>query len=193
MRRLTRLVALLMALVLLLPHFAAARAQTPDASPDGADEYFGAIPWELPDDAERMVVDSVVDGDTVELTEPGDDWWESYRLIGIQAPEMDGPYTDEQCYGPEAKEYLADLLPNGTEVYVQRDISDKDRNGRFLRHVFIVDDDAGDAFLVSEILVLGGFAKARSYPPDDLYDDILAEAQKIADRKNEGLWDACAA
>jgi micrococcal nuclease len=193
MRLLSRAVAPLLAILLLLPSLTSAFAQTPAASLAGADEYFGAIPWELPGDAEKMVVDSVVDGDTVKLTKPNDDWWESYRIIGIQAPEMDGPYTDEECYGPEAKEFLKELLPKGTEVYVQRDISDKDRNGRFLRHVFIVDEDAGGAFLVSEILILGGFAKARSYKPDDLYDDILAESQQIADRKNEGLWDACAA
>ena len=193
MRFLTSTVAPLLVLALLLPALATA-ARTPEAPPSrGTDEYFGAIPWELPDDAEKRVVDSVVDGDTVKLTKPNDDWWESYRLIGIQAPEMDGPYTDEECYGPEAKDFLKELLPKGTEVYIQRDISDKDRNGRYLRHIFIVDEDAGGAILISEILVLGGFAKARPYEPDDLYDDILADAQRIADRKNDGLWDACAA
>jgi micrococcal nuclease len=168
-------------------------APTPTASPEGADRYLGALPWELPEDAQKMVVDSVVDGDTVKLTKPNDDWWESYRIIGIQAPEMDGPYTDEECYGPEAKVFLTELLPKGSEVYVQQDISYKDRNGRYLRHVFILDEEAGGAFLVSEVLVLGGYARARSYAPDDLYDDILAEAQDIADADNEGLWDACAA
>ncbi len=192
----TTLVRALALLTLLLSIPAGiATVSTPSASPDDTDgdPYLGALPWELPEDAGKMVVDSVVDGDTVKLTKPNDDWWESYRIIGIQAPEMDGPYTDEECYGPEAKAFLADLLPKGTEVYIQQDISNKDRNGRFLRHVFILDEDAGGAFLVSEILVLGGYARARSYPPDDLYDDILAEAQQIADKQDEGLWDACAA
>jgi micrococcal nuclease len=106
---------------------------------------------------------------------------------------MDGPYTDEQCYGPEAKVFLTELLPKGTEVYIQQDITDKDRNDRYLRHVFILDENTGGAYLVSEILVLGGYARARAYLPDDLYDDILAETQEIADRENVGLWDACAA
>jgi endonuclease YncB( thermonuclease family) len=193
MKTLTRSLALLAALAVLVAGMATAIAQTPTASPTADDRYLGALPWELPEDAEKMVVDSVVDGDTVKLTEPDDDWWESYRIIGIQAPEMDGPYTDEQCYGPEAKAFLMELLPTGSEVYIQQDITDKDRNDRYLRHVFILDEDAGGAFLVSEVLVLGGFANAREYPPDDLYDDILAEAQAIADRENEGLWDACAA
>jgi endonuclease YncB( thermonuclease family) len=194
MKTLTRGFALLMTLAIPLAGIATALAQTPTASPrSGDDTYLGALPWDLPEDAERMVVDVVVDGDTVKLTKPNDDWWESYRIIGIQAPEMDGPYTDEQCFAPEAKAFLAQLLPKGTEVYVQRDISDKDRNGRFLRHVFILNEETGGAFLVSEILVLGGYANARSYKPDDLYDDILAEAQQIADQQDAGLWNSCAA
>ena len=170
-----------------------ATAQDPTPGDDPAEEYFGAVPWELPDDAEKMVVDSVVDGDTVKLTEPNDNWWESYRIVGIQAPEMDGPYTDEECYGQEAKEFLIDLLPKGTEVYIQQDISDKDRNGRYLRHIFILDEGTEDAYLLSEVLVLGGFAKAREYPPDDLYADVLEEAQEIADEEDAGLWEECAA
>lgn len=169
---------------------AAESTGTPATIPDDFD-YFGAVPWELPDDAEKMVVDSVHDGDSLKLTEPGDDWWEEYRVIGIQAPEIEG-YKREECFGPEAAEFLKALLPVGTEVYIQQDISDKDRNDRFLRHIFIVDENTGDVYLLSEVLVLGGYARARSYPPDDLYDDILQEAQDIADANDVGLWDACA-
>jgi len=155
--------------------------------------HHGALPWELPDDVERMVVHSVTDGDTIRLTFPNDDRYYNTRLIGIQAPEMDGPFTEEACYGPEATEFLGELLPVGTEVYAQRDISDEDRNGRLLRHVFLIDEESGDAYLVTEILVLGGFAEARSYPPDDLYDDILEDAQAIAQNDDDGFWAACAA
>ncbi|MDQ3656440.1 MAG: thermonuclease family protein [Chloroflexota bacterium] len=153
----------------------------------------GALPWELADDAEEMVVHSVTDGDTVRLTYPNDGWYYNTRLVGVQAPEMEGPYTDEQCYGPEAKEFLQELLPAGTVVYAQQDVSDEDRNGRRLRHVFVIDESTGGAYLVSEVLILGGFAEARSYPPDDLYDDVLAEAQETAERADDGLWEACAA
>jgi len=152
-----------------------------------------ALPWELADDAEEMVVHSVTDGDTVRLTYPSDDWYYNTRLIGVQAPEMEGPYTDEQCYGPEAKEFLQELLPIGTVVYAQQDVSDEDRNGRRLRHVFVIDEASGGAYLVSEVLILGGFAEARSYPPDDLYDDVLAEAPETAERADAGLWEASAA
>lgn len=192
---LKRGLTIVMTLILLLTTLTTAFASAPEASPfpDAAEKYLGALPWELPEDAERMIVAEVTDGDTARLTEPDGNWWEPYRIIGIQAPETDGPWTDEECYGPEAKEFLMELLPKGSDVYIQRDVTDTDRNDRFLRHLFILDEEAGGAFLVSEVLVIGGYAEARSYPPDDLYDDILAEAQQIADEEDAGLWDACPA
>jgi endonuclease YncB( thermonuclease family) len=71
-----RVFATLMTLVIMLTSLGSVHATGQSATPgeDRASEYFGAIPWELPDDAEKMVVDSVVDGDTVKLTEPNDDW-----------------------------------------------------------------------------------------------------------------------
>lgn len=181
-------------ILIMLAGIAPVSAADSTPEPPGDDfDYFGAIPWELPDDAEKMVVNSVVDGDTVKLTEPHDDWWESYRIVGIQAPETDGPHTGQECYGGEATKFLSDLLPKGTEVYIQRDISNTDRYGRYLRHIFIVDEENENAYLLSEVLVLGGLAKAREYPPDDLYADVLEEAQEIANEENTGLWDACAA
>ena len=180
--------------ILLLAPGGVAVAQNADSKP-GAENpmYQGAIPWELPDDAERMVVHSVTDGDTVRLTYPNDDWYYNTRFIGIQAPEMDGPWTDEECYGPEAKDFLKELIPVGTAVYAQQDVSDEDDNGRRLRHVFLIDEVSGEAYLITEILVLGGFADAKPYDPDNLYDDILAEAEEIARDEDEGLWDACPA
>lgn len=190
-RSLLLIMTMLIALSGIASAFAAGSKGTPAPIP-GDFDYFGAVPWELPDDAVKMVVDSVHDGDSLKLTKPNDDWWEEYRVIGIQAPEIEG-YKREECYGQESATFLKALLPKGTEVYIQQDISNKDPNDRYLRHIFIVDEDSGDVYLLSEVLVLGGYARARSYPPDDLYDDILQEAQDIADANNAGLWDACTA
>lgn len=186
-------ITLLFRLALLTALVAIPAVTNAQSSPDAEQNplYQGALPWELPDDAERMVVLSITDGDTLRLTYPGDDWYHNTRLIGIQAPEMDGPWTDEECYGPEAKEFLRELLPTGAEVYAQIDTDEKDANGRDLRHVFIYEPDTQNAYLVSEILVLGGYAVARSYPPNTLYDDVLEEAQAAARSDHEGLWEAC--
>lgn len=160
------------------------------ATPDTDDfDWFGTQPWELPDDAVEMRVDKVHDGDSINLTEPGDDWYEQYRIVGIQAPELEG-YKSEECGGPESSEFLKDLLPVGSTVYIQQDISDKDPNGRFLRHVFIEDGDSGSYYLLSEVMVRGGFARQRTYMPDDLYDDVLVEAQDYAWENPQNMW-AC--
>lgn len=193
-RRILKSVFLVAALLTIVHPPALGQTPAPTNTTNEANPLLhGALPWELADDTEEMMVLSVTDGDTVRLTYPDDDWYYNTRLIGVQAPEMDGPFTDEQCYGPEAKAFLQELLPAGTVVYAQQDVSDEDRNGRRLRHVFVIDEETGGAYLVSEVLILGGFAEARSYPPDDLFDDVLTEAQEIAERADDGLWDTCAA
>lgn len=149
--------------------------------------YFDTLPWELPDDAVPMRVDKVHDGDSINLTKPDDDWYEQYRLVGIQAPEIQG-FRDEECFGPESAEFAQELVPVDSIVWIQQDISDKDPNGRFLRHVFIEDERTGEHYLLSEVLVQGGYARARSYPPDDLYDDVLREAQEVAQKDRLGMW-----
>lgn len=158
---------------------------TPDAQ---GSPFFDTLPWELPDDAVPMRIASVHDGDSIRLTEPDDDWWENYRLIGIQAPEIEG-YRDEECYGSESAEFAKELLPEGTIVWIQQDISDTDPNGRYLRHIFIEDEETGEYYLLSEVLVRGGYARAQSYPPDDLYDDVLQEAQEYAQDNESGMWE----
>ncbi|MGC4192659.1 MAG: thermonuclease family protein [Thermomicrobiales bacterium] len=172
---------------------AARRTPTPTAADAGGDTFTvdGAEPHDLPADAEQMVVHKVVDGDTVQLTYPDDDWYYITRIIGINAPESVKPNSPVECYGPEASERLKELLPAGSVVWVSRDVSDEDQYGRRLRHVWIVDGDTGEAFLVSEILVRGGYADARQYRPDDEFDDELATAEREAQGEHLGMWGAC--
>lgn len=162
-------------------------------TPNDSDTFTvdGAEPHTLPKDAERMIVHRVVDGDTVQLMYPDDDWYYVVRIIGINAPESVKPNSPVECYGPEASKRLKELLPAGSVVYVERDVSDEDKYGRWLRHVWILDADTKEAFLVSEILVRGGYADARVYRPDDLFDDELADAEKEAQREDAGMWGAC--
>lgn len=164
-----------------------------DPTPDANDTFTvdGAEPHTLPAEAERMIVHRVVDGDTVQLTYPDDDWYYVVRIIGINAPESVKPNSLVECYGPEASKRLKELLPVGSVVYVERDVSDEDQYGRWLRHIWILDADSKEAFLVSEILVRGGYVDARAYRPDDLFDDELADAEKDARREDAGMWGAC--
>ncbi|MGC4108290.1 MAG: thermonuclease family protein [Thermomicrobiales bacterium] len=172
----------------------AAARTTPTPTADEWTDTFtvdGAEPRELPADAEKMIVHKVVDGDTLQLTYPNDDWYYVTRIIGINAPESVKPNSPVECYGPEASTRLKQLLPVGSVVWVSRDVSDEDQYGRRLRHVWILDGDTGEAFLVSEILVRGGYADARHYRPDDEYDDELAGAEREAQADHLGMWGAC--
>lgn len=151
----------------------------------------GAEPRELPADAEQMVVHKVVDGDTLQLTYPDDDWYYVTRIIGINAPESVKPNSPVECYGPEASTRLKQLLPVGSTVWVSRDVSDEDQYGRRLRHVWILDGDTQEAFLVSEIMVRGGYVDAREYRPDDSFDHELADAEHVAQDDHLGMWGSC--
>lgn len=151
----------------------------------------GVAGQQLPNDVQRAAVHKIVDGDTIEIVYPPDDWWYKVRIVGINAPESVKPNTPVQCYGKESSHRLAEIIPVGATVYLERDVSDEDQYGRLLRHVWVVDRDTGRAYLVSELLARGGYVDARRYPPDDKYDARLAKAELAAKREDDGLWSAC--
>lgn len=180
--------------------------------PEPTFETFGALPWEEPPGAEPYLVDEITDGDTItviELEDEGhvDSWWEPVRMIGIDSPEKDGPYTDQECYGQEASDFLSELLPTGTTVYLQvdndegipddRELNDDgmelEDNDRWLVHVYIRADGTEDYYLVSEILALGGLVDVRDYEGNTYFIDELQDAEDIARDEDRGLWGACAA
>ncbi|MFN5604060.1 MAG: thermonuclease family protein, partial [Actinomycetes bacterium] len=92
----------------------------------------GSPDAELPPDA-NAVVERVVDGDTIDVTIDGRG--DTVRLIGIDTPETKKPDTPVECYGPEASARLAELLPPGTPVRLERDIDSRDKFGRLLAYV----------------------------------------------------------
>lgn len=145
---------------------------------------------DLPDDTDLATVERVVDGDTIIVVLDGDSDSSRLRFIGVDAPESVHPNQPVECYGPESSAFLSGFLEPGDDVHLERDVSDTDRFDRLLRHVWIEDTD-GDAVLVSELLVLEGYAVASSYPPDTAWDDTFAAAEVEAQRDNVGLWDAC--
>lgn len=155
------------------------------------DDIDGVEGQALPAGVEEAEVADNVDGDTIEVVFPPDDRQVDVRLVGIDAPESVRPNSPVECYGPESSARLAELLPPGTPVYLERDVSDTDRFGRLLRHVWVVDDATGEAFLISEILVREGFVDARTYQPDARYEDRLAAAERAAQDDGAGLWGAC--
>lgn len=82
---------------------------------------------------------SVIDGDTIDVR-VGGQGTVSVRLLGINTPEVAGPYRTAQCFGNEASANAKRLLAGAT-VYLQDDPQqdDKDQYGRWLRYVWMSD------------------------------------------------------
>lgn len=145
----------------------------------------GNVPAE---DAVRADVVRVSDGDTIVVRVDGRT--ERVRYVGVDAPEVAHPEdgTVAECWGHLAADANAALV-EGREVALESDVSDRDRFGRLLRHVWVA---AGDGWqLVGKALVSSGAAEARSYPPDTSRDKEFDEAERTARSTSVGLWGNC--
>ena len=91
-----------------------------------------------PTDGTATVV-AVSDGDTIDVDFGGE--VEPVRLLGIDTPETHHPTRPVECYGAEASARTAELLPEGTEVHLVRDVEARDRYGRLLAYVYRAEDD----------------------------------------------------
>lgn len=124
-------------------------------------------------------VSRVIDGDTIEVTTP--EGVRRVRYIGVDTPETVHPSKPVACFGKEASEKNTSLV-EGKWVRLERDISDTDRYGRWLRYVY-VDDEFVNLSLVSQ-----GYATVVTYPPDVKFTELFRTAEQIARREGRGLW-----
>ncbi len=135
-----------------------------------------------PGDGDRARIVWVYDGDTVDAeTLSGER--DKVRLLGINTPERD------ECFAETASRVLRELVKDEV-VTMTSDVTDRDQYGRLLRYLWL-----DDGTFLNELLVLGGYALARDFPPNSSYADTLARAQRIAQDEGRGLWadDACGA
>ncbi|HOJ10089.1 MAG TPA: thermonuclease family protein [Clostridiales bacterium] len=137
---------------------------------------------------DKARVKRVVDGDTIEV-DFGDGKTEKVRLIGVNCPEST---IRQDPYGKEASEYTKKMLTDKT-VYLEKDVSDRDKYGRLLRIVWITEPEEiseteiRDKMYNAE-LVLGGYAQVSTYPPDVKYADYFKKFTSEAREANKGLW-----
>lgn len=112
--------------------------------------------------AYRATVLHVVDGDTIDLSVSlGFDisYKARFRMAGINTPESYGP--DACDAGRAAKAFLADLLREGTAVLVKTTKDKKEKYGRFLAEIFILDTSGQPvANSVNQMMIDAGHAKA---------------------------------
>lgn len=130
-------------------------------------------------------VERVVDGDTI-IVRFGDTR-ERIRLLGIDTPESVDPNRPQQCFGAEASDEVKTLLPEGTEVTIERDVEARDQHGRILGYVF----RNSDGLFINLHLLRRGYADLSIYPPNDYYRTELSAAFTAAQTSETGLWGAC--
>ena len=110
----------------------------------------------------RATVLHVVDGDTVDLSVSLGfemSYKARFRLVGINTPESYGPAACDE--GRAAKQYLIDLLKEGTPVIVKTTKDRKEKYGRFLAELFMIDTDGNPlATSVNQTMINAGHAKA---------------------------------
>jgi micrococcal nuclease len=111
---------------------------------------------------------------------------ETVRLIGIDTPETKKPDSPIECYGPEATERTAALLPVGSPIRLERDVEARDSYDRLLAYVF-----RDDGAFVNLELVAGGFARTLLIEPNDAYATRFAAAARTAAAEDRGLWGVC--
>lgn len=128
------------------------------------------------------VITRHVDGDTIYVSGLG-----SMRLIGIDTPETKDPRTVVECFGKEASNHLAALLPIGTRVRVTYDVERTDRYNRVLGYLY----RSSDALFINAAMIIEGFAAAYRYPPNVANADWFSALDRQAREANVGLWAAC--
>lgn len=142
----------------------------------------------VPAGAEPATLMGVTDGDTINARIGGQ--VEPVRLILIDTPETHDPNDLPECYGQEATDYLTWLLSLGGDLYLEPDITNRDRYDRLLRYAWL-DFGGGEVYLVNEAMVRSGYAALSTYPPDVRYVDQIRDAQAFAREHGLGLWSGC--
>lgn len=130
-------------------------------------------------------ISTVYDGDTVAVDMQGTD--EKIRLIGMDTPETVDPRKPVQCYGPEASAYTHSQLKPGTRVRLVLDplSSDRDRYGRLLRYVYLM-----DGTLYNQKLISLGYAHAYTGFPFERMATFKT-SQDQAKTAKIGMWSSC--
>lgn len=119
---------------------------------------------------QQINVIKIIDGDTIEV-EDGI----QIRYIGIDSPEYGENYFDEATK-------LNESLLATEHIYLEEDISKKDKYDRVLGYIW-----AGDK-LINEEMLKSGLAFPLFIPPNKKYQDRFIKAFEYAQKQDLNLW-----
>ena len=131
---------------------------------------------------EEYELQEVIDGDTVRIKYNGSS--EKVRFLLVDTPETNHETLGEQPYGPEAKEFVKQLLAGQDTVYLEFDVSYRDKYKRLLAYIY-----TKDGISVQEQLLKNGLARvAYIYDPNTKHVDWFKDIQKTAQKSAIGIW-----
>lgn len=142
---------------------------------------------------EKAVVERVVDGDTI-VVKRQNGVSEKIRMVLVNTPETKHPKKGVEYFGKEASAYTKKMLPAGKTVYLEKDVSERDRYSRLLRYVWIneptskIDTKVLTNNCFNAMLLANGFAQVSVFPPDVKYVNEFRQIEKTAKDNNVGLW-----
>lgn len=145
----------------------------------GADTSSNSSATQASDPA--ITVHRVIDGDTIEVNDAGTT--KTVRLLNVDTPETKHPNKAVQCLGPEASDFLTNLLPQGTPVTLEYDVERTDKYGRDLAGVFLKDGS-----FVNEEIAQEGLGVAVLFEPNSKFYERVRSAQQDAEKNQVGLF-----
>lgn len=131
---------------------------------------------------EEFELQEVIDGDTIRIKYNGSS--EKVRFLLVDAPETKHETLGEQPFGPEAKEYVKQLLAGQDSVYLEFDVSYRDKYKRLLAYIY-----TKDGISLQEQLLNNGLVRvAYIYDPNTKHVDWFKSIQKTAQKSALGIW-----
>ncbi len=126
----------------------------------------------------RVFCSHVIDGDTIVLSDGT-----KVRYLEINAPEIAHEEQKGEPLGQVAARFNRGLVQGRTIEILINSRKPRDRFGRLLAHVFLLNGK-----LVSEVLVRNGLAHVCFFGRPDRYGKRLLAAQKSAITFKRGIW-----
>ena len=106
---------------------------------------------------------------------------EKVRLIGVDTPEKDGPYTKAEPFNREASA-LTKKMTEGKKIRLEYDWQKRDKYGRLLAYVYLEDK----TFLNAELVKQGYATVFRKFRFK--YRDDFIRYEREAKENKRGLW-----
>jgi micrococcal nuclease len=131
---------------------------------------------------EEFPLVSIVDGDTIKINYNGST--ELVRFLLVDTPETNHPTIGEQPFGQDAKTFTKQLLEGQDKVYLEFDVTYRDKFQRLLAYIYTV-----DGVSIQEELLKNGLARvAYIYAPNTKHVDWFDSIQKVAQKQAVGIW-----